>query len=206
MGPNLRASTRVRTASCSPASYNLPSFSVNLRWRHLPSVVTAAQDCRTPSSRTWPRGGGRSGFGAEYTPSTALSHRRTTVRSFGHGHLTTRCRAVWRGQSPGEGPAITGKTLGRPTHQQDGRQNAADIPPRGGLPGCVTPTSYSLGSRARAAERWLLRHLGRRYYVGIKAQFEGDAAAERSAAATPKAFTHPRPDPFFVSPASRVSR
>jgi hypothetical protein len=42
----------------------------------------------------------------------------------------------------------------------------------GGQPGCVTPTSYTMGSSGLGTTNGgFYDTLGRRYYVGLKAQF-----------------------------------
>jgi hypothetical protein len=74
----------------------------------------------------------------------------------------------------GRAPETTARTLGRPyDSSKTPAQNAAVMAAVcGGQPGCVTPTSYTMGSSGLGTTNGgFYDTLGRRYYVGLKAQF-----------------------------------
>jgi outer membrane receptor for ferrienterochelin and colicin len=119
---------------------------------------------------------GGAGSVLSYTPSTALAASSYDMFDLSGSWAMNDTLSLRFGVDNllAKDPAITGKTLGRPYDtSKTPAQNAADIAAVcGGLPGCVTPTSYSLGSSGQGSTSGgYYDTLGRRYYVGIKAQF-----------------------------------
>jgi iron complex outermembrane recepter protein len=179
LGPNLPGfnagsySYRLLTS----LSYRLPSLGVSLRWRHLPSVVTAAVGLEQAVVQNNARvAAGGAGSVLSYTPGTVQ-----TVSSYdqfdlgGYWNLNKSLSLRFGIDNVfAKDPAITARTLGRPYDaSKSAAENAAALAALcSGLPGCVSPTAYSLGSSGQGSTSGgYYDTLGRRYYVGLKAQF-----------------------------------
>jgi outer membrane receptor protein involved in Fe transport len=170
LGPNLQGfnsgaySWRLFTS----LSYNLPTFGVSLRWRHLPSVEVAAraqQDAVIRNNEAVVAGG--SGTRLSYTPITNVAADAYDVFDLS-GYWTindTLSLRVGIDNLFDKDPVITGQTTGYPK----GTDIAAVC---AGAPGCVNPGTYSLPNSGQGlTSGGYYDVLGRRYYVGLKARF-----------------------------------
>jgi outer membrane receptor protein involved in Fe transport len=183
LGPNLSGfnagsySYRLLTSF----SYNLPSLSVSLRWRHLPSVITAAKGLENAIIENNDRVfAGGAGSMLSYTPSSARDVAAYDVFDLS-GYWTINERLSLRFGIDNvfdKDPSITGATSGRPYDTSlSAAANAAAL--SGLCPNnsatrrdCVAPTSYSLGSSGQGSTSGgYYDTLGRRVYVGLKARF-----------------------------------
>ncbi|MEO8316043.1 MAG: TonB-dependent receptor, partial [Pseudomonadota bacterium] len=181
LGPNLPSfnagaySYRLLTS----LSYSLPAFSMSLRWRHLPSVVSAAdkqQDSIIKNNAKVAAGG--AGQISTYTPSVALPIKAYDVFDLSGSWRMTDTLSLRFGVDNvfDTDPASSRRTTGREyDYSLTPAQNAAAITALcAGLEnqGCVVPTTYSFADSGRGTTAGgYYDSLGRRYYVGIKAQF-----------------------------------
>jgi outer membrane receptor protein involved in Fe transport len=158
-------------------SYNLPSIGLNLRWRHLPKVDVAARaQERAVIANNAAVAAGAPGVILSYSPSTSVEVASYDVFDLS-GYWTINDTLALRfgvDNVLDRGPATTAKTLGRPydSSKTPAENAAAMASVCTGLPGCITPTSYSMGSSGLATTNGgYYDTLGRRYYVGLKARF-----------------------------------
>jgi iron complex outermembrane recepter protein len=158
-------------------SYNLPSWNFNLRWRHFPKVdtVARAQENGVIANNAAVTAGG-AGSVLSYTPNTSQEVDQYNVFDLS-GFWTINDTLTLRfgvDNVLDKEPSITTATLGRPydssktpTQNRDAINAVCT-----GLPGCVLPTTYSLGSSGQGGTSGgYYDTLGRRYYVGLKARF-----------------------------------
>src|SRR5262249_4903752 len=158
---------------------NLPSFGVNLRWRHLPEVEPAGKaTIRANIKNNLAVAAGAPGLLLGYTPSVAYN-----IPQFDQFDLS----ADWNINSMlsmrfgidnvlDTQPSITAKSAGRPyDFGQTPAANSAILAATcngAPAPGCVNPTAYSLPtSGLGSTSGGFYDVLGRRYFVGIKARF-----------------------------------
>jgi outer membrane receptor protein involved in Fe transport len=158
-------------------SYSLPTFNVSLRWRHLPSVVAAgiAQE-RAIKANNAAVAAGAPGILLNYTPATAFAARRYDVFDLSGVWNINETISVRAGidnlfdKAPslvgtGTGTSITGPSAGYP-----GGSDLTAV--CGSAPGCVNPTQYILPSDgAGITNAGFYDTLGRRYFIGLKANF-----------------------------------
>jgi outer membrane receptor protein involved in Fe transport len=178
LGPNLPGfnagapSYRLLTS----LSYNLPSLGFSLRWRHLPSMVTAAkgQENGVIDNNARVAAGGE-GMTLSYTPGVSLPIASYDVFDLSGFWTINDTLSVRFGIDNvfDKDPAITGATSGRPYDPNlTAAENAANLQVCNGAPGCQNPNSYSLGSSGLASTSGgYYDSLGRRYYIGVKARF-----------------------------------
>ena len=149
-------------------TYFKNNWSVGLRWRHLPSVITAAsaaQKALIANNASVAAGG--QGIPLSYTPLTD-----TSIGSYDNFDMSfnwnIRDKVTLRGGITNlfdVSPKITGRTTG----YEPGTDLTAVC---GGAPGCVNPTSYLLASSgAGITSPGYYDTLGRRFFIGMKVSF-----------------------------------
>jgi len=159
--------------------WSVPSFGLNLRWRHLPEVEPASKaTLRANIANNKAVAAGAPGLLLGYTPSVAYNvpqFDQFDLSGFWNINETLSVRFgvdnIFDTQ-----PSITAKSAGRP---YDPTQSAAANSARlaatcnnAPAPGCVNPVGYSLaGSGLGSTSGGFYDVLGRRYFVGIKAKF-----------------------------------
>jgi outer membrane receptor protein involved in Fe transport len=181
LGPNLPGfnagsySYRLLTS----LSYNLPSFNVSLRWRHLPETRTAAMALERAIIANNNRvAAGGTGSLLSYTPGTGLSLDSYDVFDLSAYWTINKTLSLRVGIDNvfDTDPSVSTASTGRPYDTSlSAAENAAAIAAvcagREAL-GCVKPTTYSLGSSGQGnTSGGYYDTLGRRYYVGVKAKF-----------------------------------
>ena len=150
-------------------SYSLPSFSVNLRWRHLPQVNVAGQATQDAivANNAAVAAGDTSKMLLSYTPITNLPVPSYDIFDLSANWTLNDHFSVRAGVDNllDKDPAISGATTGYPVGTTlSGVCN--------GAPGCVNPTSYSLGTTGQGSTSGgYYDVLGRRYFLGFKAKF-----------------------------------
>jgi outer membrane receptor protein involved in Fe transport len=157
-------------------SYNLQSFGVNLRWRHLPEVSPATIATQKAIIRNNAAVvAGQGGTLLSYTPTTALN-----VKQFDQFDLS----AYWNlndilsvrfgvDNVLNTQPPSTARNPGRPYDPSlSAAANAAKLQVCNNAPGCQNPQGYSLPTSGLGSSNGgFYDVLGRRYFVGIKARF-----------------------------------
>jgi outer membrane receptor protein involved in Fe transport len=158
-------------------SYTLPTYGVSLRWRHLPSVAgaNAAREKAIIANNAAVAAGGE-GIILSYAPITNLDVGAYDVFDLSGFWSINDVLSLRFGIDNvfDREPETTGRTLGRPyDSSKTPAENAAVMAAVcGGMPGCVTPTSYTLGSSGLGTTNGgFYDTLGRRYYIGLKARF-----------------------------------
>jgi outer membrane receptor protein involved in Fe transport len=154
---------------------------VNLRWRHLPPVSVAAraqEDAVIANNARVAAGGG--GTLLSYTPISNLESASYDVFDLS-GYWTINDTLSLRlgvdnvfNRAPPRISATAGQTTGRPYDPSlTAAQNAANMAALcTGKPGCVAPTTYSVGNDGTGTTSGgYYDVLGRRYFVGLKARF-----------------------------------
>ena len=150
-------------------SYTLPSFSVNLRWRNLPSVDVAgrAVENATIANNAAVAAGDASKLLLSYVPITNQEVAAYNIFDLSANWTVNDTFSVRAGIDNllDTQPAITGATNGYPVGTTlSGVCN--------GAPGCVNPTGYSLGTTGQGSTSGgYYDILGRRYFLGFKAKF-----------------------------------
>jgi len=149
-------------------TYFKDDWSVGLRWRHLPSVITADQakiNALVANNASASAGGG--GVPLSYTPisDTGIGAYDIFDMSF---NWTINEKLTLRGGITNlfdTSPEITGRETGFPP----GTDLASVC---GGAPGCVNPTAPQLAtSGAGITNPGYYDVLGRRFFLGVKARF-----------------------------------
>ena len=149
-------------------SYVLPAASFNLRWRHLPPVNVAAQAVQDATVKN----NAAAAAGAalpilSYTPITNEPVESYDAFDFSVNWNFSENFTVRAGVDNllDTQPAITAKANGYPVGTTlSGVCN--------GAPGCVNPSSYSLGTSGQGSTNGgYYDVLGRRYFLGFKAKF-----------------------------------
>ena len=158
-------------------SYNLASFGVNLRWRHLPEVKPAGKVTEAAIIANNARvAAGGAGTRLSYTPTTALNvaqFDQFDLSAFWTINETLSLRFGVDNVFDAQPPA-TGRNPGRPYNSAlSAAQNAANLAAVcAGAVGCQNPTSYSLPTSGLGSTNGgFYDVLGRRYFVGLKAKF-----------------------------------
>ena len=158
-------------------SYNLASFGVNLRWRHLPEVKPAAKATEAAIIANNARVvAGGAGTRLSYTPTTAYNiaqFDQFDLSAFWTINDTLSLRFGVDNVLDAQPPA-TGRTAGRPYNSAlTPAQNAANLAAVcAGAVGCQNPTAYSLpNSGLGTTNGGFYDVLGRRYFVAVKAKF-----------------------------------
>jgi iron complex outermembrane recepter protein len=158
-------------------SYNLPSFGVNLRWRHLPEVGVAGLATQNAIIRNNAAvAAGAVGTRLSYTPTTALNVAQFDQFDLSaywtiNGSLSVRFGVdnVLDTQ-----PSSTSRNAGRPyDYGSSALVNAQRLAAVcQGAAGCQNPAGYSLpNSGAGTTNGGFYDVLGRRYFVALKASF-----------------------------------
>jgi iron complex outermembrane receptor protein len=158
-------------------SYNVSSVGASLRWRHYPKVdvATKAQENAVIANNARVTAGG-GGTLLSYTPIT-----NTEVASYDVFDLS----AYWSINDTfslragidnilDRGPPVTAETVGRPYNPSltPAQNSAAMAAVCNGAPGCVNPTSYSIGTSGQGTTSGgYYDVLGRQYYLALKARF-----------------------------------
>lgn len=149
-------------------TYFKDDWSVGLRWRHLPSVITADQakiNALVANNASVSAGGG--GVPLSYTPisDTGIGAYDIFDMSF---NWTINEKLTLRGGITNlfdTSPEITGRETGFPP----GTDLASVC---GGAPGCVNPTAPQLATTgAGITNAGYYDVLGRRFFLGVKARF-----------------------------------
>ncbi|MBK9251583.1 MAG: TonB-dependent receptor [Proteobacteria bacterium] len=160
--------------------YNLASFGVNLRWRHLPEVEGAGNaTIRAAQKATAIYNATGKGQPLGWTPTTAYNtpqYDQFDLSAFWNVNDTVSVRFgidnVFDTQ-----PSITGKNAGRPynsslTPAQNTAALAAVCSAEMVTAGCVRPTAYSLATTGLGSTNTGFYDInGRRYFVAVKARF-----------------------------------
>lgn len=158
-------------------SYSLPTLNVSLRWRHLPSVDPAglAQE-RAIKAHNAAVAAGAPGIPLSYTPAPSIGAERYDVFDLSavwniNDTLSLRAGVdnvfdKWPSLiGTITGTQITGPSAGYPA----GTDLSAVC---GGAVGCVNPTQYSIPTDgAGYTNAGFYDTLGRRYFIGLKANF-----------------------------------
>jgi outer membrane receptor protein involved in Fe transport len=171
LGPNL--------AGTNPGAYGyrinlgigyvLPSVSVNLRWRFLPSVNTAAKETENAviaNDAKVAAGGG--GTALSYTPGTTVAAPAWNAFDLSFNWTINKTLSLRGGINNllDKAPAITGATTGYPA----GTNLAAVC--NGAPKGCTNPTAYSLPNDGQGLTNVGFYDVyGRTFFLGAKAQF-----------------------------------
>jgi outer membrane receptor protein involved in Fe transport len=156
-------------------TYSLNNWNVNLRWRHLPSVITAAnasQNANIAHNESVAAGG--PGFFLSYVPGAGGPAGGPFLDVDSHNVLDLSF--TWN--------------INEMFSLRGGIDNIIDFAPEttmandgypagtnlsavcGGAPGCVNPTAFTLGSPgAGVTNGGYYDTLGRRFFLGLKAQF-----------------------------------
>lgn len=150
-------------------SYFLDNFSVNLRWRHLPSVWGAAyasQQAIIDNNARVAAGG--EGVILTYTPTTMIEADSYNVfdLSFNWNFRDTYTLRGGIDNLFNEKPSITGASHGYPVGTDLSSVCA------GWVAGCQNPTNYSMpSSGAGTTNGGYYDILGRRFFVGLEVRF-----------------------------------
>ncbi|MEO8315876.1 MAG: TonB-dependent receptor [Pseudomonadota bacterium] len=160
-------------------SYNLASVGANLRWRHYPKVDIAAIAQENAIKRNNAAvAAGSGGTLLSYTPSTAqqvASYDVLDLSAYWNISDTITLR-LGVDNLLDRGPASTTITKGRPyDYGMTPAQNSAVLSAVCGspvAPGCVNPTSYSIGNDgAGGTSGGYYDVLGRQFFIALKARF-----------------------------------
>jgi iron complex outermembrane receptor protein len=152
----------------SSLTYMNDNWSVGLRWRHLPEVITAsmaAQNSLIANNAAVAAGG--QGVPLSYTPNTESGIEAYDIFDLSLSWDINETFTLRGGITNllDTSPNITGRNTG----YEPGTVLSSVC---GGAPGCVNPTGYSLGSSgAGITSPGYYDVLGRRLFVGMKARF-----------------------------------
>jgi outer membrane receptor protein involved in Fe transport len=152
----------------SSLSYNLPTVNFSLRWRYLPRVdqYAKAQENAIKANNARVANGG-DGIILSYTPTTLQATPSYSTFDFSMNWNVTDKYSIRAGVDNlfDKDPEIAGNTS-----KQTGYPDSLSV--CNGEPGCQNPTIYSLPNSGQGqTSGGFYDTLGRRYYVGIKAQF-----------------------------------
>ncbi len=155
----------------SALSYTLPTLNFSLRWRYYPRVDQAAkaQENAIKKNNASVAAGGEGAI-LSYTPTTLQATPSYSTFDFSMNWNLSDTYSIRAGVDNlfDKDPEIAGgtsKTTGYPA----GTDLTAVC---GGAPGCQNPTTYTLPSSGQGqTSGGFYDTLGRRYYIGIKAQF-----------------------------------
>ncbi len=152
-------------------AYVLPSLSVNLRWRFLPSVNTAAEATQAAVVANNAKvAGGGAGTLLSYTPGTTIAAPAWNAFDLSFNWTINKTLSLRGGINNllDKSPAITGATAGYPA----GTNLNAVCSAAAKAQGCVNPTTYSLpNDGAGVTNVGFYDVYGRTFFLGAKAQF-----------------------------------
>ena len=154
-------------------SYTLPTMNFSVRWRFLPRVASIAQaqeKAIVKNNESAINGGGQTLL--SYTPTTAQSTDSYSTFDLGFNWNISSTYSLRAGVDNvlNKDPPTTGQTLGRPAAQYYNGSGVIQV--CNGAPGCSNPTAYSLPNSGQGTTSGgYYDTLGRRYYLGVKAQF-----------------------------------
>jgi iron complex outermembrane recepter protein len=170
LGPNL-TSTQGGAYSYrlfTTIGYSLPSFNVNLRWRFLPSVNSAAHASQMAIIENNNKvAGGAPGQILSWTPNRDIAAKSYSQFDLSFGWTINKTFSLRAGIDNllNKQPVITGAGLGFPTTLSVCTAAQQAI-------GCQNPTAYTLArDGAGTTNGGYYDVLGRSYYLGIKARF-----------------------------------
>jgi outer membrane receptor protein involved in Fe transport len=152
----------------SSLTYYNDNWSVGLRWRHLPSVISAnqaKQNALVANNARAAAGGG--GVPLSYTPITDVGIGSYDIFDMSFNWTVNEAITLRAGITNlfDTSPEITGRTTG----YEPGTDLSSVC---GGAPGCVNPTGYELASSgAGITSPGYYDVLGRRFFLGMKARF-----------------------------------
>jgi outer membrane receptor protein involved in Fe transport len=159
--------------------WNMPSFGVNVRWRHLPEVEPAGKaTVRANIANNQAVAAGAPGLLLGYTPSVAYNVQQFDQFDLS-GYWTINSVLSMRFGVDNvfdTQPSSTARSAGRPyDYSTTAAANQARLAATcngAPAPGCVNPTAYSLPtSGLGSTSGGFYDVLGRRYFVGLKARF-----------------------------------
>jgi outer membrane receptor protein involved in Fe transport len=159
----------------SSLSYSLPTMNFSFRWRFLPSVdqINRAQENAIKENNARVVAGGE-GIILSYTPTTVQKtpSYSTFDLSFNWNLSETYSLRAGVDNVFDTDPEITTNTANPPAFST-GYPAGTDLTAVcGGAPGCQNPTTYSLPNSGQGTTSGgYYDTLGRRYYLGFKAQF-----------------------------------
>ncbi len=179
LGPNLTGtnpgaySYRLNTSF----SYMLSNVSINLRWRHLPSVMSAdrAQE-RAVVANNKAVAAGAPGILLSYTPSTAISAKSYDIIDLSANWNINETLSLRAGVDNvfDFDPSVTGANTGSGARRgyPTGTDLTAVCDAAAEALGCVDPANYTIpSSGAGTTSAGYYDTLGRRYFLGLKASF-----------------------------------
>jgi outer membrane receptor protein involved in Fe transport len=182
LGPNLSGTNpgsydyRINTS----LSYRVNPFSFSLRWRFLPGVWGAAIATQKAiianNERVVATGEGRM---LTYTPSTAVKVASYSIFDLSFNWTMNDTLSLRAGIDNllDRQPALTGRNLGRPYNPalsaaENDAALASVCSAEALTKGCQNPTNYSLSNPGwGSTSAGFYDTLGRRYYIGLKANF-----------------------------------
>ncbi len=149
--------------------YSYGDWSVGLRWRHLPDVITANQAKQNAliANNAAAASGAAGAVPLSYTPITDVGIDSYNIFDMSMNWQVNDSITIRGGITNlfDESPQITGRTTG----YEPGTNLSAVC---GGAPGCVNPTSPQLAtSGAGSTSPGYYDVLGRRFFLGVKARF-----------------------------------
>lgn len=149
-------------------SYSVDNWSVGLRWRHLPEVISANQAKQNALIANNERAvAGGAGIPLSYTPITDVGIHAYDIFDLSF-NWSINDKLTLRGGVTNlldTSPEITGRTTG----YMPGTDLTSVC---GSAPGCVNPTAYSLASSGSSiTDGGYYDVLGRRFFLGVKARF-----------------------------------
>ncbi len=159
--------------------WNLPSFGVNVRWRHLPEVEPAAKaTVRANMANNVAVAAGAPGLTLGYTPSVLYNIKQFDqfdLSAYWNINATLSMRFGIDNVFDVQPPSVA-RSAGRPydygTTAAANQARLAGTCTGATVPGCVNPTAYSLPTSGLGSTNGgFYDVLGRRYFVGVKARF-----------------------------------
>jgi iron complex outermembrane receptor protein len=149
-------------------AYVLPALSVNLNWRFLPSVNTAAKETENAVIANDIKAAAGSGTALSYTPGTTVAAPAWNAFDLSFNWTINKTLSLRGGINNlfDKAPAVTGATTGYPAGTN---LNAVC---NGAPKGCVNPGTYSLpNDGAGLTNVGYYDVYGRVFFLGAKAQF-----------------------------------
>jgi outer membrane receptor protein involved in Fe transport len=157
----------------SSLSYNLPTMNFSFRWRYLPSVDQTTKASENAIKRNNARvTAGGPGIILSYTPTALLPTSSYSTFDLSFNWNVTDKYSIRAGVDNvfDTDPERAGSGSGaRSTGYPAGTDLSAVC---GGAPGCQNPTTYTIANSGQGVTSGgYYDTLGRRYYLGLKAQF-----------------------------------
>jgi iron complex outermembrane recepter protein len=156
-------------------NYALPTMNVSLRWRFLPSVdqINKAQENAIIENNAKVAAGGE-GIILSYTPTTVYKTESYSTFDLAFNWNLSDKYSVRAGVDNlfDKDPAITTNTSNPPAYTAGYPRGTTLGAVCGSAPGCQNPTTYTLPNSGQGTTSGgYYDTLGRRYYLGFKAQF-----------------------------------